>query len=104
MTSECGCDCPGEGKCHGCIEWCDHCGDVDVTCDAATCDVHRCQSCAKLLDRPEHEYAADLRQLYKRCTSCEIAKAMMDACDRGGDECAVGVIVAETLAGYRRSA
>ncbi len=33
-------DCPGEGKCHGCMSWCDKCGDVDCICDFPDCDVH----------------------------------------------------------------
>lgn len=35
--------CPGEGKCHGCVKWCDHCGDVRDVCDATwplCCDTH----------------------------------------------------------------
>lgn len=34
--------CPGEGRCHGPMSWCDWCGDVDHVCDdtTATCDTH----------------------------------------------------------------
>ncbi len=37
-------DCPGEGKCHGCLCWCDYCGDVKDVCDAEwpfRCDRHQ---------------------------------------------------------------
>jgi hypothetical protein len=36
--------CPGEGKCHGCVSWCDYCGDVKEVCDAEwpdRCDRHQ---------------------------------------------------------------
>lgn len=33
-------DCPGEGKCHGCLKWCDLCGDVAYVCDSPECDSH----------------------------------------------------------------
>lgn len=36
--------CPGTGKCHGCMQWCDDCGDVKHVCDArlnfSPCDAH----------------------------------------------------------------
>lgn len=25
-------DCPGEGHCHGCVVWCDYCGDTSKMC------------------------------------------------------------------------
>lgn len=33
-------DCPGPGKCHGCLSWCDNCGDVDMVCDDPNCSAH----------------------------------------------------------------
>ena len=37
-------ECPGAGLCHGCLKWCDTCGDVDDVCDARLrgdrCDEH----------------------------------------------------------------
>jgi hypothetical protein len=32
--------CPGKGRCHGPMQWCDECGDVDFTCDFPDCNVH----------------------------------------------------------------
>lgn len=33
--------CPGQGKCHGCMQWCNDCGDVKYTCDfRPMCDAH----------------------------------------------------------------
>src|SRR5688572_21127654 len=32
--------CPGEGKCHGCMVWCDQCGDTSKACNWPDCDVH----------------------------------------------------------------
>ena len=34
--------CPGRGKCHGSMSWCDLCGDVGLLCDMhGRCDLHR---------------------------------------------------------------
>lgn len=33
--------CQGPGTCHGCLKWCDLCGDVSATCDASACDIHQ---------------------------------------------------------------
>lgn len=37
-------ECPGNGKCHGCLKWCSTCGDVAHVCDARLegrrCDEH----------------------------------------------------------------
>lgn len=37
-------DCPGANLCHGCMKWCDNCGDVAHICDARLrgepCDQH----------------------------------------------------------------
>ena len=32
--------CPGEGRCHGCLNWCVVCGEVGRVCDFPECDVH----------------------------------------------------------------
>jgi hypothetical protein len=57
------CDCPGSGRCHGSLCWCDRCGDVTTICDAPGCCKHRCQSCDKI--RPPEDgdfwsYVCDL--------------------------------------------
>ncbi len=37
-------ECTGAGKCHGCLKWCDNCGDVTHVCDmrieGKRCDEH----------------------------------------------------------------
>jgi len=33
-------DCPGEGKCHGPVNFCPECGEVDDVCDDPNCDLH----------------------------------------------------------------
>lgn len=33
--------CPGRERCHGCLCWCDWCGDVKATCDYPECDQHK---------------------------------------------------------------
>jgi hypothetical protein len=37
-------ECPGEGKCHGCLSFCNNCGDVGHVCDTrlagGRCDAH----------------------------------------------------------------
>ena len=35
--------CPGKGKCHGCVKWCDSCGDVGHVCDVRL-DGERCNA------------------------------------------------------------
>lgn len=32
--------CPGAGKCHGPVVWCDNCGDTADDCDDTDCDAH----------------------------------------------------------------
>lgn len=49
-------ECPGAGKCHGCLKWCDHCGDVTHVCDARLAD-KRCD------EHPMPEMAERLRVL-----------------------------------------
>ena len=44
--------CPGKYKCHGCMQWCDVCGDVDQICDDPHCDTH------KRWNEIEQEYAS----------------------------------------------
>ena len=46
--------CPGEGKCHGCLCWCDFCGDVDTVCHSPTCQRHHCKSCKQLFGADDH--------------------------------------------------
>lgn len=33
-------ECMGEGNCHGCLVWCDKCGDTSEMCNDPTCDFH----------------------------------------------------------------
>jgi hypothetical protein len=32
--------CTGYGHCHGCLKWCEYCGDVSDMCDCDRCDAH----------------------------------------------------------------
>src|SRR5262249_34369171 len=48
--------CPGEGKCHGCLSWCDRCGDVSRICDALRCDKHRCKECNEIRPPATREF------------------------------------------------
>lgn len=39
-------NCTGEGNCHGCLCWCDNCGEVSEVCDdKRLCDTHRPMDC-----------------------------------------------------------
>lgn len=61
--------CGGPGTCHGCMAWCDRCGDVSRACDARRCDVHRCQACHEIrLDREQD------RDLCYLCYVCDPAE------------------------------
>jgi hypothetical protein len=42
-------ECAGAGRCHGCMCWCDVCGDVGDVCHARGCMRHWCMSCGELL-------------------------------------------------------
>lgn len=33
-------ECPGKGRCHGAMKWCETCGPVAGTCDDTACDQH----------------------------------------------------------------
>lgn len=44
--------CPGKGRCHGCLQWCDYCGDVSDVCDIEwpeCCDCHE-----RYPEKPRH--------------------------------------------------
>jgi hypothetical protein len=56
-------ECPGQGACHGCVVWCDRCGDVGDVCSASRCDVHRCQECNEIRrpqDRDHWTYVCEV--------------------------------------------
>ena len=66
--------CPGSGKCHGCVVWCNACGDVEEVCDARLqgqrCDVHPLQPELDILDRRIQE--ARFRVLFAKNTLIEL--------------------------------
>lgn len=66
-------ECPGEGKCHGCLAWCDRCGDVKTVCDCEGCAKHRCQECDQIKP-PEH---GDFWSYV--CDDCDAAEASVVA-------------------------
>ncbi len=79
-------ECAGEGRCHGCMSWCNSCGDVTTTCDSddqehedggTKCNQHRCDRCCKLLSRDDHDAERDA---WKRwCADCR-ARCMTCRC------------------------
>src|SRR5262249_7492760 len=81
-------DCPGKGKCHGCVKWCDECGDVDLVCDAASCNAHRCHECSTVLSRAEHEFWS--WDWARWCFACTVSLNMQAAIRRDQDEVAAG--------------
>jgi hypothetical protein len=72
-------ECPGEGKCHGCMCWCDRCGDVTTVCDCEVCDRHRCARCNMLLTRLDHDRYDG--ELYMFCMGC-VETAEFEALER----------------------
>lgn len=66
--------CEGDGNCHGCLCWCDRCGDVGQVCDVVErggrCDAHQCWNCGKLGG-----------SVWRACEPCEEAIAEQDAKD-----------------------
>ncbi len=97
-------ECPGEGRCHGCISWCDRCGDTLTVCDCERCDRHRCARCNVKLTNKEHEH----RDWAGFCTGCvqtfrieDKERAMIRAVESKADQCAK--IFAEDLEEMMRS-
>lgn len=80
-------DCPGPGQCHGCVAWCNECGDVATTCPNPTCEAHHCDRCGVLLTDDDREFDRDWIMF---CRACHVAVAMEHALARGEDECAAG--------------
>jgi len=72
--------CPGRNRCHGCMKWCDECGDVEFTCDFPDCDVHpRLDELEEELRRLKEETA----RLARDWRYSEIATAeMQESVDR----------------------
>lgn len=66
--------CPGAGKCHGCMSWCDACGNVGDVCDVRLfgerCDAHP-------RPPPSHELRASRRALEERIR--DLVAALCDA-------------------------
>jgi hypothetical protein len=63
-------ECPGWGRCHGCMSWCDRCGSVGVTCDSVLCDRHRCVSCGRSVSSIE-----EIIDGQGHCASCQSREA-----------------------------
>lgn len=77
--------CTGEGRCHGCVAWCDECGNVSTMCNFPSCNAHHCVGCQKLLTSDEHEHNI---KWFKWCRACWIDSAMREALLIGRDEIA----------------
>ena len=77
-------ECPGKGKCHGCVKWCDKCGDVDHTCDFPDCDTHsRLKELEEELKEAKRE-TADLAQRWR--DSEKEADGLQERVDRAQSE------------------
>lgn len=95
--------CPGEGKCHGCMKWCDACGDVDDVCDAAVCWQHRCVACNKLLDFGEREMAFVLGGTPTHCFTCYAKDAAKHELAQGLNELPALERAADFIAQFQRA-
>lgn len=62
-------ECPGEGRCHGCMVWCDLCGNVGHTCDYPECDHHRR---LEELERDIKAAEKEAAQASSHCRRCEL--------------------------------
>ncbi len=77
-------ECPGKGKCHGCLQWCNECGDVDFTCDFPDCDAHpRLEELEEELKTAKRE-TADLAQRWR--DSEKEAGELQETVDRARSE------------------
>lgn len=64
-------ECPGAGKCHGCMAWCNECGDVSATCDSPTCQRHHCNRCHQQLT------IGEVDQSYERSNDSSIVTCVV---------------------------
>ena len=96
--------CPGIGRCHGCMSWCDYCGDVAGICDGDVCWQHRCVDCAKLLDHDEREMAFALGGRPAHCFACYPKSEAARELANGLDEMPALERAADFIAQFRRSA
>ncbi len=63
-------ECPGEGLCHGCLQWCSRCGDVKHVCDTRLRD----ERCAEHPVPPQsHVLRAELRMWEKKAADARAA-------------------------------
>ena len=86
-------ECPGDGKCHGCLGWCDRCGDVGKVCNYPDCDQHHCSICREKLveatqcepDRPTWcifcDRDVEVKRLRRRADGCRRV-GFVDAAER----------------------
>lgn len=80
-------ECPGVGRCHGCVGWCPECGTVANVCDAPTCMRHRCARCTTMLTEDEVEFGQGTPTW---CFACTIQAQMACAVEHDQDEVAAG--------------
>lgn len=80
-------DCPGKGKCHGCVCWCNRCGDVDLTCDSVQgdCSRHHCYSCKQLLGKDDFN-GDNWSALCQQCSTTAINDDQRKAFEKALDE------------------
>jgi hypothetical protein len=77
-------DCPGTGKCHGCMCWCDRCGEVCGVCDSPTCEQHHCAGgCGTT--RP-HDTREDWKWTCDRCAAQGKADALQHQLEWAEDD------------------
>lgn len=96
-------ECPGAGRCHGCMSWCDACGDVDGVCSAAVCWQHRCRFCNEMLSEDEREMAFALGGRPAECFVCFVKHEAKHELDNGHDEMRALERATDTVDVYRRS-
>jgi hypothetical protein len=76
-------DCPGRGRCHGCMVWCERCGDTFDVCDSFACQRHRCTDCHNVLAHAEFEFnAVHTNEWWKWCFTCWIKRGVVAARER----------------------
>jgi len=68
-------ECPGPGKCHGCLDWCVNCGTVRYVCDDpgnCSCHPHRDELAEAEVELAEAAVEYELAK--KRYSEARLAK------------------------------
>lgn len=98
--------CPGRGKCHGCLDWCDECGTVRHVCDARLdgkrCDEHPVPEPWAVIRAAKNAAAAKMKAASQMAN--EATKELQDARDKENARIAYDTQIEQMTADVMRPA